>query len=83
VPLPAVGAIGLGLVWGWWMGMRLRSPRHPWVSLAILAAATGGAGSVVAAFAGRRGTLLFAVAAAIAVSIHLAWQHTLRSQRRG
>lgn len=81
--LPIAGAAGLGLTWGWWAVLLLRSTRRPWISAAGLLAATVGAGFVVRHYAHRPGALAFACAAAAAAFAHLAWRRSLQSQRPG
>jgi NhaP-type Na+/H+ or K+/H+ antiporter len=81
--LPIAGAAGLGLTWGWWSVLLLRSTRRPWISTASLLAATAGACFVVQHFARRPGALAFACAAAAAAFAHLAWRHSLQSHRHG
>ena len=77
--LSVAGAAGIGLVWGWWAVMRLRSPRRAWLSALMLLAGSAGAAFVVHAFARRPGALAFAGAAAAAAFVHMAWRHSLRS----
>ncbi|MFL5542071.1 MAG: hypothetical protein ACJ8J0_24000 [Longimicrobiaceae bacterium] len=81
--LPIAGAAGLGLTWGWWSVLLLRSRRRPWIPSAMLLAATVGAGFAAHHFARRPGALAFACAAAAAAFAHLAWRHSLQSHRHG
>ena len=77
--LPIAGAAGLGLVWGWWAVLLARATRRPAVIAVLLLIASAGAGFVVHRFASRSGAVAFAIAAAAAGCVHLAWRQSLRS----
>lgn len=77
--LPIAGAAGLGLVWGWWSVLLGRATRRPAVVAALIVIASAGAGFVVHPFASRSGVVAFAIAAAAAGFVHLAWRQSLRS----
>jgi len=77
-PVVALGSAGLGLVWGWSLGLpgRRITPR-----LAVMAAAASLlVGLEVLAYAGIGGAAIFFAAAALAGLVHHLWHRSLRAR---
>ncbi len=78
--ISVLGAIGLGLVWGWLMawliGQALRSPR----TIVVLGVATLLLATEVLFLAGRLALVLSLSMVVLALVLSLAWQHRLRKR---
>jgi hypothetical protein len=77
-PLPLLGALGLGLAWGWLVGMRACPARRPLPQALALAGVTLLVGLEVWLFAGAWATAAFACGAALALPAYLGWLRSLR-----
>ncbi len=77
-PVVALGSAGLGLVWGWALGL----PGRPiTLRLAVMAAAASLlVGFEVLAYAGTGGAAIFFAAAVLAGLVHHLWHWNLRTR---
>lgn len=72
-----LGAVGVGLVWGWWAALLTRGAARPLLSWAAILASALVAGAVVWRMADRGAAIAFAAGAAAALFLHLGWLHSL------
>ncbi len=76
--LTLVGSGGLGLAWGWLLGIFVGSVRKPVRTALALGAATTLAAAELTVFADRQALLLFLGGAALTLLLHLGWRYELR-----
>jgi hypothetical protein len=76
--LPLLGGLGLGLAWGWLVGLRACPAHRPLLQAFALAGATLLVGLEVWLFAGTWATAAFACGAALALPAYLGWLRSLR-----
>jgi hypothetical protein len=80
--ITTLGAIGLGLVWGWLLGLYdVKPDRLPATVAALSSASVLGAG-VTAWLGGFSATAPFSVAALVALFVHSQWRSELRKRYR-
>jgi hypothetical protein len=78
----AAGAAGLGLLWGWWLGLAGRQPTHA-VRLALAAGtATALVALEVTALGGGLAAAVFAGAVITASLAHFVWLHEIRTRSK-
>ncbi len=77
-----VGSIGLGLVWGWLLGLVWRDMlgKRPLHSAGALLLATILVSLQQFLFTNWQRTVIFGVTAVISFSVHLAWRTRLQSE---
>ena len=88
--LSGLGSLGLGLVWGWLLAQVLFPARPSAERVAFRTVllrsllpgvlSTASLGSILWAFAGLRGLLVFLIGAAFTFLLRFAWQRTLRNK---
>lgn len=81
--LTALGAIGIGLVWGWLVGTVETGIRRPLLTGISVSVATGLIGALVYVFGDWIAILFFLGAALITFLLSLGWRRQLASNSQG
>ena len=77
----SLGAIGLGLMWGWLLVLASRMPaKRPFIHTLFLILATAAVGVVQYYFAGWQTLVSLIFAMLFAVFAHLVWLRSIRQQ---
>ncbi len=77
--LPTMGAVGLGLVWGWLLVLVAAPSRRRWRTGAALAGATAALVLLPAALGLPARPAVVGAATAAGLTVHLAWRLALRA----
>ena len=81
VPLPLIGSAGMGLVWGWLLGLFEARAQKAVRDILLLLGATALAAVQVFLFVDWVATVVFAGTAALAWLLHKLWLDGLREKR--
>ena len=80
MPISSLGYMGIGLVWGWWIGGIGGRIARPLQDALAVGAVTLIFSLGIAAQAGLRGLLFFLCAAGLTLYLHLAWRQELKNR---
>ncbi len=80
MPISSLGYMGIGLVWGWWIGGIGGSISRPLLDALAAGAATLIISLGIAALADTWALQLFLGAAGLTLYLHLAWKQELKNR---
>lgn len=80
MPISSLGYIGIGLVWGWWVGGIGGRISRPLLDALAVSTATVIFSLGIAALAGLWPLLLFLCAGGLTLYLHLAWRQELKNR---
>jgi len=80
MPISSLGYLGIGLVWGWWIGGIGERIDRPLLDVLAVGAATLIFSLGIAVLAGLWALPFFLCAAGLTLYLHLAWREELKNR---